>query len=136
MKVFSGGNLSEIYTRSDIQDMLYDAFGIDKSQVAPSYRDNMNFSFSLQQVNEMGEDEFHHYFTLDPRLIDKNPPKSSFKEANKKMKAIEEKSKDVVSKMSAVTKSLTYENYLKSVTPKSSFKEANKKMKAIEDAGN
>jgi len=134
VKVFSGGDLSEVYTRKEIQEMLWDGFGIPKDEVKPSYRDKMDFSFSLQQVNEMEEDEFYHYFTLDPVLVDKNPPKSSFKEANKKMKAIEETNKDksMVTKTNFLMGHVNFENFLKRITPKSSFKEANKNMKKFE----
>ena len=128
MKVFSGGNLGEVYTRNEIQDMLYDAFGVPKDRVVPSSRDKMSMSFSLQQVNEMEDDEFYWYFTLDPLLVDQDSPKSSFLEASKKMRDIEKKTK-----VGIVTKTLTYENYLKSVTPKSSFKDFEKKVKEIEN---
>ncbi len=135
MEIFTGDDLDVTYTRKEIQESLYNALGIPQENVFPTYRDKMEFSFTLRQVNEMEEDEFNHYFDMGYSCGPKGgEPKSSFKEANKKMKAIEEKSKDIVSKMSAVTNGFTYENYLKSTTPKSSFKEANKRMKAIEDA--
>ena len=102
--------MSDKLTRKEIQESMYEQLGIDPKTVVPTYRDKIDKSFTLEEVDAMDDDEFSHYFTLDPDIMDIKP------------------------KTSVVTKDFTYENYLKSTTPKSSFKEANKKMKAIEDA--
>jgi len=107
-----GDNMSDKLTRKEIQDTIYNDLGIDPNSVVPTYRDKIDKSFTLDEVKAMGDDEFNHYFDMDPEV------------------------RDTPSKIGLIAKDLTYENYLKSVTPKSSFKEANKKMKAIEDAGN
>ena len=127
-------DVDKLYTRKEIQEDIYNEMGIPKDQIIPTYRDKIDKSFTLKEVGEMGEDEFNHYFDMGHSvgIVDKG--KSSFKDANKKMKSIEEKQADksVVSKMSAVINSITYESYLKSTTPKSSFKKANEKMKKFE----
>jgi hypothetical protein len=137
--LLSGSNINKTWTHKEIQEMIYNGLGIDGSTVIPSHRDRIDMVFTTERLEKMDEDEFYNYFTDDPEVMDEDEPKSSFKETNKKMKAIEENPKepvDVVSKMrDVVTKGLTYENYLKSATPKSSFKDTNKKMKEIEKNG-
>jgi len=128
-----GVGTGRTWTHKEIQERVNDGIGVDSTMVRSSSKRRSEMVFTEEQLRNMDEEDFYIYFTDDP-VIDDDKPKSSFKEASKRMKAIEEKSKDIVSKMSAVTQGLTYENYLKSTTPKSSFKEANKRMKAIEDA--
>lgn len=132
--LLTGSNTNKTWTRKELQEKIYETLGIDPSHVVPTFRDRNDMVFTEDHLRKMGIDEFYSYFTDDPELMDDDEPKSSFKEANKKMKTFEKK--DTITRMDAVTKGLTYENYLKSVTPKSSFKEANKTMRKIEDESN
>jgi hypothetical protein len=128
--------MTEYITRKEFQDSIYKDLGITPDMVKPTYRDKIDRTFTLDELRDMDIDEFNHYFDMGDNLVDQDPPKSTFKEANKTMKSIEEKScKSCGSckcKTDVVFSSVTYENYLKSVTPKSSFKDANKKMKEFE----
>jgi hypothetical protein len=103
--------MSEKLTRKEIQMMIYEDLGVNPRFVSPTYRDKIEKEFTLDEVKSMQEDEFHYYFDVDPDVV-------------------------IDSKVGFVTKDITYESYLKSVTPKSSFKEFDKKAKDIEDASN
>lgn len=89
--------------RRDIQKRIYDDLGISQDMVIPTYRDGIDKSFTMDEVNAMDDDELNHYFDLghsvdrskksesviDRAIREFTKPKSSFKEANKKMSQIE-----------------------------------------------
>ena len=128
-----GVGSGKTWTHKEIQERINDGVGVDSSTVRPSSKRRGEMIFTEEQLRKMDEEDFYIYFTDDPDIMDDDEPKSSFLEASKRMSAVEEKAKSTASKVAIVTKDLTFENYLKSVTPKSSFLEANKKMKKIED---
>lgn len=100
------------WTQKEVQERIYDLIGVDSNSVAPS-RKSDTIVFNEEQLRNMDEDEFNAYFTDDPLLIEtpdidiskssfvlkgltfedyleKTTPKSSFREANKRMKQIED----------------------------------------------
>lgn len=102
------------WTQKEVQERIYDLIGVDSASVASSHKNN-TITFNEEQLRNMDEDEFDAYFTDDPLLIEtpdidvsktksafvlkdltfedymkKTAPKSSFREANKRMKQIED----------------------------------------------
>lgn len=107
--------MSEKIHRKDIQKGIYDSLGVTPDMVIPTYRDDIDVWFTMNEVNSMDDDELNYYFDMGNSI-----DRSGNVDENKGWieKSIEVNSLD---------------NLMDFIKPKSSFKDFEKKVSDMVD---